>query len=75
MHVSLQVGQHWLLKLKVNAELLLGGKSRSRQPTEKAIFWNTLWKENDSPTYGLIYEIRQRTRRDYHYDLRKLRDG
>ena len=60
-------------KTKGKGRITPGWNEQIKLAKEKAIFWHTLWKENDS--YGLICEIRQRTRRDYHYALRKLKDG
>ena len=41
---------------------------------EKAILWHTIWIQNDRPQFGIIFDIRQSTRRAYHCALRKIKN-
>ena len=41
-----------------------------RVARQNAIWWHTLWKDNNSHTSGIIFDIRQKNRREYHYALR-----
>ncbi len=36
----------------------------------KAIFWHKLWKENGSPHTGILFDIRRKTRWEYHHILK-----
>ena len=38
-----------------------------------AIFWHTLWKQIGSPTSGVVFDVRKRTRYKYHQVLKKVR--
>ena len=40
---------------------------------EKAIFWHRLWKENGSPRSGVLFDIRRKTRWEYHYMLKIIK--
>ena len=60
---------------KGRGKIIPGWNEQVKLARERAILWHTLWKENHSPSSGLIYEIRRKTRSEYHYALRKLRDG
>lgn len=33
---------------------------------QKAMFWHKLWIDNDRPKSGIVFDIRKKTRRDYH---------
>ena len=37
---------------------------------ESAFFWHKIWKENGSPNIGVIYDIRRKTRYQYHNAIR-----
>jgi hypothetical protein len=37
-----------------------------------ALFWHRMWKENNSPKQGVIFEIRKRTRAQYHMAIRNV---
>ena len=39
---------------------------------QQALFWHSIWKQNNSPRVGIIAEIRKRTRAKYHYTLRTV---
>ena len=52
----------------------MGWNDTVKLVTEKAIFWHTIWKCINSPTSGIIFEIRKKTGLDYHYALRKLKN-
>ena len=51
-----------------------GWNDKVRVARKNAIWRHTLWKDNNYPTSGIIFDIRQKTRREYHYALRKLRN-
>ena len=40
----------------------------------KAIFWHKVWKESDSPSSGVVHDIRKRTRAKYHNELKQLKN-
>ncbi len=40
---------------------------------DKAIFWHKIWKENGSPHSGIVFNIRRKTRWEYHYMLKLVR--
>ncbi len=37
---------------------------------DKALFWHKLWKEGGSPTSGVLFDLRRKTRYEYHRALR-----
>ena len=37
---------------------------------EKSIFWHKLWKDNGSPNNGILFDIRRKTRWEYHRILK-----
>jgi hypothetical protein len=39
----------------------------------KAMFWHKLWKENGSPRTGIIFDIRRKTRWEYHHMLKMVK--
>ena len=53
---------------------IVGWNDTVKLVKEKAIFWHNIWKCNNSPTSGIIFEIRKKTRLDYHYAFRKLKN-
>ena len=38
---------------------------------DKALFWHKLWKQNGCPHQGILADIRQKTRSQYHYAVRQ----
>ena len=40
---------------------------------ENALCWHTLWKECDSPTSGVLFDLRRKTRYTYHRVLRTVK--
>jgi len=40
---------------------------------DKARFWFRMWKENDRPQHGAVYDVMRHTKRVYHYALRRVR--
>ena len=40
---------------------------------ERALFWHSLWKCNNSPRHGLLADIRRSTRAQYHAAIRALK--
>ena len=40
---------------------------------DKAIFWHGLWKDNGSPNKGVIFDIRRKTRWEYHRILKIIK--
>ena len=45
---------------------LAGWNELVAEHKERALFWHRLWKENNSPKDGIIFDIRKSTRRNYH---------
>jgi hypothetical protein len=39
---------------------------------ERAIFEHKVWKDNGSPHSGVLFDIRWKTRWEYHYMLKEL---
>jgi hypothetical protein len=37
---------------------------------DKVLFWHKLWKEGGSPTSGVLFDLRKKTRYEYHRALR-----
>ena len=42
---------------------------------EIALFWRSIWINNNSPRDGIIADIMRRTRAKYHYSVRKLKNN
>ena len=40
---------------------------------DEALFWDAIWKDCGKPTSGYVREIRQKTKREYHYALRQYK--
>ena len=49
-----------------------GWNKKVREARDKAILWHNIWKENDRPKNGIIFEIRKNTRSDYHKAIKEL---
>ena len=50
-----------------------GWNEHVRQYRESAMFWHRLWKDNNSPQSGVIFDIRRKTRFEYHRVLRAIK--
>ena len=42
---------------------------------KQAKFWHKIWKENGSPRNGVIADIRRKTRSQYHYTVKYVRNN
>ena len=40
---------------------------------DEALFWDTMWKSCGKPAVGVVFDIRQRTKREYHYAMRRYK--
>ena len=40
---------------------------------EIALFWRSIWLNNNSPRQGIVADIMQRTRAKYHYCIREVK--
>ena len=40
---------------------------------QKSIFWNKIWSENDSPNNGILFDLRKKSRRDYHNAIKMVK--
>jgi len=38
-----------------------------------ALFWDSIWKQCGKPQTGALYDVRQNTKRKYHYAVRRLK--
>ncbi len=47
-----------------------GWNDNVRQIRDKAIFWHNIWKSNDCPQTGLLFDIRRQTRCAYHMAIK-----
>jgi exonuclease III len=59
-------------KKKYNRSLS-GWDEHVQKPKETSIFWHALWKSCGSPNSGVVFDIRRRTRHEYHYCVRKCK--
>lgn len=40
---------------------------------DDALFWDAIWRSCSCPRQGVVYELRQRTKRQYHYAFRRYK--
>ena len=62
------------LKQRKRRRVLAAGWSEQVQALkDSALLWHRIWKENDSPAAGLLFDIRKTTRRKYHEALKRVK--
>ncbi|ELT95268.1 hypothetical protein CAPTEDRAFT_213981 [Capitella teleta] len=44
---------------------------RMKPYKDDALFWDSVWKSCDKPRVGIVFDLRQNTKREYHYALRR----
>ena len=54
-------------------KIISGWNEFVREYKEKAIFWHKLWKDNCSPNSGILFDIRRKTRWEYHRILKAVK--
>ena len=37
-----------------------------------ALFWHNIWTQNDRPTEGILFQLRKKTRKEYHQALKEV---
>ena len=52
-----------------------GWENSVKEKGQSCIFWHNIWKDNGSPTNGVLYDIRKHTRAQYHYALRYVHNN
>ena len=40
---------------------------------QKAILWHKIWKSNNSPSHGLLYDIKHNSRKEYHKAIKFIK--
>ena len=40
---------------------------------QKAILWHKIWKSNNSPSHGLLYDIRRNSHKEYHKAIKFIK--
>jgi len=50
--------------------IIPGWSEHVKDYKDKSIFWHKLWKENGSPNNGILFDIRRKTRWEYHRILK-----
>ena len=74
----------FLSSLSSSASLCLPQKSKRRkvvpgwndhvqQHKNSAVFWNKLWNDAGCPSSGILFDLRQHTKRQYKYSIRKVK--
>ena len=74
----LQAGQCSLPSLKqrvTSRKSVPGWSNYVAEKRNKSLFWHNIWKENNSPSDGLISEIRRTTRKDYHKAVKFVKNN
>jgi hypothetical protein len=46
---------------------------RMKPYKDDALFWDSVWKSCDKPRDGIVFDLRQNTKREYHYALRRYK--
>ena len=46
-------------------------RERMQPFKDDAMFWDAIWRSCDSPRNGAVFDVRQRTKRQYHYAFRR----
>ena len=41
---------------------------------EPALFWRSIWLCNNSPRQGIVADIMRKTRAQYHYSIRQVKN-
>jgi len=71
--ISLRVGDNTFPKIKP-ARLHLPRWSEEVSPfKQKALLWHRIWCDSGRPQSGFIFDIRRKTRNDYHKAVKKLK--
>ena len=52
---------------------LIGWNKLVRPYKDSAIFWHKIWKDSDSPSSGIIFDIRKNTRARYHCEIKNVK--
>lgn len=53
-------------KVKLGRRRIYNWNAKVKRKRQTAMFWHRLWLDNDKPTNGIVFDIRRKTRRDYH---------
>jgi hypothetical protein len=59
-------------KIKARKRMPYWG-SRVKDKKDEAMFWQSLWKDCGKPSSGIVYELKKKTKLQYHYAVRKLK--
>jgi len=62
-------------KPKIGDKRIPGWTEHVKNYKERAIFWHKLWKDNGSPGNGVLFDIRRKTRWEYHRMLKIVKSN
>ena len=62
-----------LPKFRSNHSIVPGWNLQARSFWHTANFWYKLWCDCSSPTSGVLFQIKKRTKRRYKYEVRRLK--
>ena len=55
-----------------NAKVTPGWNDFVEDLFRTALFWHDIWTQNDRPSEGIMFELRKKTRKDYHQALKEV---
>ena len=52
---------------------MLGWSDKVRNAKDQPLFWHWIWQESGRPNTGHVFSIKNRTRHQYHYAVRRCK--
>lgn len=62
-----------LIKRKRRRVPIAGWSEHVQGFKDSALLWHRIWKDNDRPAYGLLFDLRKSTRKKYHAALKRVK--